>query len=182
VKFFTKPIKGKTNVPFPPVPVPPPAPAPAPAPAPVPAPVAATALAVIAPPAPPVVTPSPSVYRYVLGPAFNAAPAPVVPPTPPAGKTDVSVALGAVDNVGWTVTVTLPAYSLTTSNQLMEVRAYLAPAGSTLPPDAASWVASANPVTVEDVSTVQSGGDDVIPLPAVPAGAYLGQILLGFAS
>ncbi len=156
-------------MPFPPIPNLPGA-APVPAPAPAPAPVVAE------------LPPPTQTYRYVLGPNFAAdfaAPVAVVAPAP-LGKLDVAVVLVSTDNAAWTVTVSIPAYDLATHNQLVEVRAYLAPQGSTLPTDGPGWVASSNAVTTEDVSTVLAGGDDVISLPAVAPGSYLGQIVLGF--
>lgn len=129
--------------------------------------------------------------RYTLGPAF-AATAPTRPPAVPVApqgdaavptKADVAVVLGKIDEVAWTIEVQIPAYDLATSNKLIEVRAYLLPAGfdGLVPPTTGqAWVDSSFAFSVENVADYQGGANASFSLPDVPPAKHLGQIVLGF--
>lgn len=126
--------------------------------------------------------------RYVLGPTFNAvfttpvvAPAPILDPTAPSpAKQDVTVTLGKVDPIAWTVEIDIPAYTLDQHNLLKEIRVYLVPEGGTIPTDVDGYLASTHPRVSENTAEILDGGTDVIPLPQVAPGNHFGQILLGF--
>lgn len=128
--------------------------------------------------------------RYELGPTFSAQLSVSVVATVPTDtvatvelvvtKSDVVVILVGVDEVNRTVTLNIPVYDLENHHKLMEIRVYLVLAGFPLPPNGPAYAASNFAHTVDDVSTVQDGGDDVIALPTVAAGKYFGQVVLGF--
>lgn len=121
--------------------------------------------------------------RYVLGPNFQANAAVATAPADPNAHVlaDVEVTLKGVDAKAWTCAIGIPAYDPATHAKLAEIRVYLAPEGGTLPADGPGWVASPHPVQVADVAGVVAGADAAIPLPAVKAGNYMGQVVLGFA-
>lgn len=110
--------------------------------------------------------------RYVLGPTFPSEVA-----SPPV-KSDPTPDLLGVEN--GQARYRVPAYSLSDSNRLDEIRVYLIPDGISAFSDAAELVASAHPFSPVDVSTLQVGGTVAIPLPEVGPGAYLGQTVYGY--
>jgi hypothetical protein len=111
--------------------------------------------------------------HLVFGPTFS-----FTPPTPePAPKVDVAVTIKSLD--GNILTVTVPAYDLSTHHQLLEIRAYLVPSGATAPSDPLGYDSSTFPFAKADVSTLQAGGDVALTLPAV-TGQQAGQVVLGF--
>lgn len=137
------------------------------------------------------------IMRYKLGPVLAQrtypgvpnppAPAPTPGPNPPPVLPDVDATLGQIGDTD--VEVIVAGYAPGAAVPPVEVRLYLAPVGSTLPADAAGWVASAFPVTTFPVPTPTPGpsgnvGQNLyrVAVPAVAKGDYLGQIVLGYAS
>lgn len=126
--------------------------------------------------------------RYTLGPGFGftvAAPAPTPPPT---GKADVAITVIGVDQSANVLKIQVPAYDPAANNVLLQVVAFLVPAGATPPADAHGYITSSLASVAADLSgniaaLQASGGEIDIPLPtapAIPAGQYVGQIILGF--
>lgn len=122
--------------------------------------------------------------RYVMGRTFARqapeVPADATPAGPAVVKLDVEVEVVSVDDVKGVVVLRVPPYDLAKYNRLSVVRAYLVPVSDPAPATADDFVASAYPFVSEDVSAIQTGGEGVLQLPVVPAGDYVGQLVLGF--
>lgn len=65
-------------------------------------------------------------------------------------------------------------------NAPIEARVYLAPEGAIIPGTPDEWIGCPHPVAVAPLALTAAGGSVTTPLPAVPPGVYLGQVLLGF--
>lgn len=117
--------------------------------------------------------------RFVLGPAFDftmATPEPPAPagPVKPDPKIDF---LGASDGVAL---FHVEPYDPEASARLVEISVYLLESGVEITPLAEWFVGSSFPKGTAVVNGSSGGFDVSIPLPDVPPGAYLGQVVYGF--
>jgi hypothetical protein len=120
--------------------------------------------------------------RYVLGPSFDAktlfTPGTTPTPTPVPANPDPDVTLTSVDDSG--VNLTFPGFDPAKHNTPTEIRCYLVPSGTALPATADEWIASSHPVSTAGAAIAPPDPSVKVPLPAVPFGDYLGQVLIGF--
>lgn len=134
--------------------------------------------------------------RWTLGPSFGTvafqtsggaeteAAVPAAPAAPAKTDVEVTVEKGIVDGAA---VVTVPAHDLATHNPPSEVRVYAVPEGATAPSSADELVNPPAGATSHAFGTFDAtalagvGGDAPVPLPSVPDGNYLLQVVVGFS-